>query len=79
VFLGSPAAGLAESLILGTVLGKQLLNLMSLKGQYSRESKTFIRGMVWEICTVYRDADCFFIYCIVAKIFHWIVSHVKIA
>ncbi len=43
-FSGSPAAGLTESLILGTVLGKQLLNLKSLKGQYSRESKIFFRG-----------------------------------
>ncbi len=38
MFLGSPTAGLAESLILGTVLGEPLLNLKSVKGQYSRES-----------------------------------------
>jgi hypothetical protein len=56
MFLGSPAAGLAESLILGTVLGKPLLNL---KGQYSRESKIFIRGYGFGKSTFYRDADYF--------------------
>ncbi len=78
-FLGSPAAGLAESLILGTVLGKLLLNLKSLKRQYSRESKIFIRGMVLGNRTFYRDADCFFVYCIETEIFHCPVSQVRIA
>jgi hypothetical protein len=62
VFLGSPAAGLTESLILGTVLGKPLLNLKSLKGQYSRESKIFFKFFFVPRVKIKHKNGCILIY-----------------